>query len=283
MAKVRSPYLNEIRGSIETHLNPKTFKTYPDKRKIVLLSNKPIPTDRKTEAQLNQRTLFRKAVNAWNQLSDEEKQQYKQEATAYGLTGYQYFIKQFLLNPPAEEQILWLEEFNELPTAPPYSEVDLTPDIYVQNGKIWIATQEGQISDMNLYFALSEPLSPPFKLEVKTEGAPHGIYFDCYDGETMNYYIRGYLDLGNQEIGAIKDDGTQSLEDINPLTSLNGGIYEIVFKRDSTEIYENGQALLYSTEITAGEWTFTYFHLEIGGFYLIGPAFAVDYFKLVKL
>jgi len=83
----------EIRGSTKHN----TFKTYTDKRKLVIMTKKPIPSYTRTEEQDQQRTLFSDAVTAWNDLSEEEKQEYAEQARPYALTGYQYFIKQCLL------------------------------------------------------------------------------------------------------------------------------------------------------------------------------------------
>jgi len=91
--KLLTKIFDEIRGSIKTA----TFKTYGDKRKIVYLHKKPIPSYTRTTAQDQQRTKFEQAVEEWHSLTDEEKQQYEEQASPYGLTGYQYFIKQKLL------------------------------------------------------------------------------------------------------------------------------------------------------------------------------------------
>jgi len=87
--------LEEIRGSTKHN----TFKTYTDKRKLVIMTKRPIPSYTRTEEQDQQRTLFSDAVTAWNDLSEEEKQEYAELARPYALTGYQYFIKQYLLAP----------------------------------------------------------------------------------------------------------------------------------------------------------------------------------------
>jgi len=89
----------EIRGSTKHN----TFKTYTDKRKLVIMTKKPIPSYTRTEEQDQQRTLFQNAITAWKNLSEEEKQEYAEQARPYALTGYQYFIKQYLSAPaPAE-------------------------------------------------------------------------------------------------------------------------------------------------------------------------------------
>jgi len=89
----------EIRGSTKHN----TFKTYTDKRKLVIMTKRPIPSYTRTEEQDQQRTLFKNAITAWKNLSEEEKQEYAEQARPYALTGYQYFIKQYLLTPPPAE------------------------------------------------------------------------------------------------------------------------------------------------------------------------------------
>ena len=85
----------EIRGSTKHN----TFKTYTDKRKLIIMTKKPIPSYTRTDEQDQQRTLFQNAITAWKNLSEEEKQEYAEQARPYALTGYQYFIKQYLLAP----------------------------------------------------------------------------------------------------------------------------------------------------------------------------------------
>jgi len=88
--------LEEIRGSTKHN----TFKTYNDKRKVIIMSKKPIPSYTRTEEQDQQRNLFKEAVEAWNKLSSEQKQEYNEMAKPLRLTGYQLYIRQYLLNPP---------------------------------------------------------------------------------------------------------------------------------------------------------------------------------------
>jgi len=94
--KAISNLFTEIKGSTKH----KTFKTYRDKRKIVIEKEKvTLPYVRST-AQGEQRNLFKEAVEDWKALTKEEKEEYNEQAKPYRLTGYQFFIKQYLLNPP---------------------------------------------------------------------------------------------------------------------------------------------------------------------------------------
>ena len=104
MVKINSLFLKEIWGSIKNN----TFKTYGDKRKLVLTKSIPAPTYTRTTAQDQQRNKFASAVASWNALSEAEKQQYNEQASPYGLTGYQYFIQQQLLQqaPPSWRPVI---------------------------------------------------------------------------------------------------------------------------------------------------------------------------------
>ena len=74
----------------------KTFKTYADKRRIIMLKRIPAPSYTRTSPQDEQRTKFEQAVSEWNSLSAEQKQQYEELAKPLNLTGYQYFIHEKL-------------------------------------------------------------------------------------------------------------------------------------------------------------------------------------------
>jgi len=96
MVKIEPALFNKVWGSA----GGKTFKTYTDKRKIIMTHKKPIPSYTRSPAQDSQRNKFKNAVAAWNELTEEEKQQYEEQARPYGLTGYQYFIQQQLITAP---------------------------------------------------------------------------------------------------------------------------------------------------------------------------------------
>ena len=95
MVKINSPFLKEIWGSIKNN----TFKTYGDKRKLVLTARIPAPSYTRTTAQDQQRNKFASAVASWNALSEAEKEQYNELGASQKppLTGYQYYIQQQLL------------------------------------------------------------------------------------------------------------------------------------------------------------------------------------------
>lgn len=90
-----SNIFEEIRGSIKS----KTFKTYKDKRKLIICKDKVRLPFTRSQSQATQRDKFKAAKDAWNQLTEEEKEEWNQQAKPYRLTGYQYFIKQKLLTP----------------------------------------------------------------------------------------------------------------------------------------------------------------------------------------
>lgn len=54
------------------------------------------PHDPKTPAQHAHRLRFMEAVQAWRELSDEEKARYNKRAKRLGRTGYNLFVGEFL-------------------------------------------------------------------------------------------------------------------------------------------------------------------------------------------
>jgi len=103
MTKLRlPPWILEIYGSVNK--GRIAFRRF---RKTIVLEVDPSPSYTRTTAQANVRDTFKQAVQAWNSLTDEEKEQYNREASKYNLTGYQYFISQYMkehLAPPTELQ-----------------------------------------------------------------------------------------------------------------------------------------------------------------------------------
>jgi len=61
----------------------------------------PIPLDAKTALQLAQRLLFRDAVAWWHALSYAEQAAYDKPGREHHMSGYAWFIRSYLLNPPA--------------------------------------------------------------------------------------------------------------------------------------------------------------------------------------
>jgi len=282
MVKVKTPLFNELRGSIETHINTKTFKTYSDKRKIVLLSNKPVPTDRKTEAQLAQRSLFRQAIDAWKQLSDEEKQQYKQEAAANGLTGYQYFIKQFLLNPPPAEEIIWFEDFDTAPTMPPYSNVFMQGAITFESSKAIFPPATASPDTMLLLFTAGEAITPPFIFEVKVTNVLDNIQFHAGNNENLDEYVTVTIDYINQKITfneTLYGSGYYSEENV---TDLTDGTIKIIIDETSATVLINGEQKASFTSEELSGYQFPYFGVTFVRTDTNPYNVEIDYFKVTK-
>ena len=53
-----------------------------------------------TSDRVEHRARFLEAVASWNALSEEEKLDYKQRAVSLALTGYNLYLKEYLLAPP---------------------------------------------------------------------------------------------------------------------------------------------------------------------------------------
>lgn len=96
MAKIIAPLLSlSAWGTIAKRI---TFRRHG---RLVRALAIPLPTDAKTAIQRAQRLLFQDAVAWWHDLSTEERLVYDAPGRAHHMSGYAYFIKTYLLNPPA--------------------------------------------------------------------------------------------------------------------------------------------------------------------------------------
>lgn len=93
--KAKSPLFYELRKGMG-NLDIRTRKNG-----AIELGLKRIPTNPKTQAQREWRDIYNSAVAAWNALSPAEKAEYEQQGKAEGLPGYNVFMREYLLNPPA--------------------------------------------------------------------------------------------------------------------------------------------------------------------------------------
>jgi len=93
--KAKSPLFNELRKGMG-NLDIRTRKNG-----AIELGLKRIPANPQTEAQQEWRDIYNMAVKAWNELSPTKKAEYEQQGKAEGLPGYNVFMREYLLNPPA--------------------------------------------------------------------------------------------------------------------------------------------------------------------------------------
>ena len=92
MSKPKNPLLSfGARGTIADSL------TFQRRGRLTIAESIPIPTDRKSPAQLIWRQIYRNAVAAWHALSPEEKQAWR--GVCPGLSPYQCFMKSELKYP----------------------------------------------------------------------------------------------------------------------------------------------------------------------------------------
>jgi len=99
MAKIETQLFSSIRGKVKNVC----FRLR--KNGVIELSKNRIPANPKTEAQLTQRDKYRNCVKKWNSLSEDEKQQYEEQAEPLGLSGYHVFMAECLKKeeaPPPE-------------------------------------------------------------------------------------------------------------------------------------------------------------------------------------
>ncbi len=93
MSKPKNPLLSfGARGTIADSL------TFQRRGKLTIAESIPIPTDRKSPAQLIWRQIYRNAVATWHALSPEEKEAWR--GVCPGLSPYQCFMKSELKYPP---------------------------------------------------------------------------------------------------------------------------------------------------------------------------------------
>lgn len=92
MARIKlSPIITDVRGTLGSSL---TFQRRGDGHYVV---KKPHPRDKQSAAQLEQRTKFLDARDAWLALSSEDKAMWNEEARAgSSSTGYAYFLSAHL-------------------------------------------------------------------------------------------------------------------------------------------------------------------------------------------
>lgn len=98
MAKTNAPL-----GSFSAHGKIANTLTYRKSNGQNIVSGFSKPGDyRKTEAtelQLEQRQIYKDSVEAWNALSDTEKQSYNDQAIKYNLTGFNLYLKRNMFSP----------------------------------------------------------------------------------------------------------------------------------------------------------------------------------------
>jgi hypothetical protein len=87
-------YLKQIQGTLSKTLI--TFRTWKERQ---VLEDYPKPTYTRTSKQDLQRTHFRYCCDQWKQLTDEQKEAYKEKAGKLGLTAFNVFISECLKKP----------------------------------------------------------------------------------------------------------------------------------------------------------------------------------------
>lgn len=99
MAKLKGP-LHSEKASKQLGHNL-IFKTYGN-RSILTRYNKPGGTKpfKKSTDQTQMRTTYGEAVEAWRNLSNNEKQAYNDQAKSKPYSGYNLFMKEYFANHP---------------------------------------------------------------------------------------------------------------------------------------------------------------------------------------
>lgn len=91
MARVRMPQMAEkASGSFGENIVYASWKGKPYSRIHAT------PHNPKTVKQVAQRTLFREAVEAFKKLTDEQKKAYTDAGAAEGITGLNFFLREYM-------------------------------------------------------------------------------------------------------------------------------------------------------------------------------------------
>jgi hypothetical protein len=91
MAKIESSIFREIRKSLDKQ--KVTFQT----RKVgVVIEEKPIPPNIRTEKRQIVRTIYKKLCDAWHYIKPEEKESFRETAQKFGITLFNAFLKTYL-------------------------------------------------------------------------------------------------------------------------------------------------------------------------------------------
>jgi len=168
------PWIQELYGSINK--GRLAFRRF---RKTIVLEVDPSPSYTRTTAQANVRDTFKQAVEAWKALTPEEKEQYDREASKYNLTGYQYFISQYMkehLAPPPP-----LEPAVEI-TITEQSGTDLT------DYQVLLVVN----NDPSFFNALGDD---PTKLEIRAEDETTLLDFYIEEWDPTNYNAKIWIKI----------------------------------------------------------------------------------------
>lgn len=97
MVKVKSPLLSrEARGAIYGNI---VFSVRKSGQQVRF--QKP-PVDRRSSGQISRRLIYSNGVDAWHSLTSEEKQVYIVQAKEMNMTGYNLYMRTYLLSPPPD-------------------------------------------------------------------------------------------------------------------------------------------------------------------------------------
>ena len=108
MAKTVGPlFSQDAHGTIAEHLTFSKRKTC----KQVRFQKK--QTDVITEDRTTHRTLFLEAVAAWNALNPTDQEAYNVNARPLRITGYNLFIKEYIISPPVPVELDYMEYAND--------------------------------------------------------------------------------------------------------------------------------------------------------------------------
>lgn len=95
MAKTKGPLF-----STKAHGTVSNILTYSTRKSQNIVRHQRKQKDAQSASQLAVRATYQDAITAWKALTEEEKEQYNETAGPLHMSGYNYFLQQYLLNPP---------------------------------------------------------------------------------------------------------------------------------------------------------------------------------------
>ena len=126
--KASSPYLEELKGSMKQGNDKVTARM--DAKGQIVIESLPAPSYTRTSAQDSQRTAYKNAVDAWNALTETEKESWKNKGAQQtpSLTGYQYFLSVQL-----SSTVIWYKVSIDNSSGPELTDYQIKIDISSDN------------------------------------------------------------------------------------------------------------------------------------------------------
>lgn len=249
MSKLKNPLLSlDARGTLGEAV------TFTRRRKTNLIEEKPIPTYRRTLAQVYQRWLYEDYAYLWRQQSLATQRQYASNGVRHHLTGFQYWMKYQLTNLP--DILAWWKMDDNVGART----IDSSRNLHHLT-IIGASPQAGVIGGAFLFDGINDYLrGPTASLAIGTSDFTFTGYFHTdkagrtwiYEKRTGVFGTCIFIE-GNVLKSQISD--TSPRTEIVSATVVNSGVifaFALTYDRDGNcQIYLNGVADGAAVDITA--------------------------------